>query len=450
MGVLNDGRAVTPAWLPYFRNPNNALEFVLQGLEDYSTDIFFMLHATATEEYAAVTEIGQRLADQAQLQRATVYSALADAFGVPVTTAAAICEAVIGGPEEALDVLMAPVLGGTDATAGEVKTAPADPHFRLAYRRVRRFALLAGKLGLDPTEITAVFTDQDLVGKFPEHLVLPPGMTRFDTLLESFDGTIYAFGAGGYWTYSAATYALASPTPKPLFELSSRFDGLVKMDAAFRYDTGTEWLIGRDAQGGSHAFTRDKGSTRWVARDQIWGKIRNNFANPARIDAAFVDSDGRTYLFSGDQYVRYSSADFSVVDKGYPRDTAQWWEREELGAPLPPAFRASIDACFQGRDNRIHLFASDLWLASGVDRTEQPIADVWGRSATTSSERPGSTPPRRTGRSSGSSPATSRSRTRTASRTTASGSTRGTRAGSPTSRPRSRAWSMRPSSTPPV
>jgi hypothetical protein len=110
---------------------------------------------------------------------------------------AAICEAVTGGPEEALDVLMAPVLAAADATGDGAKTVPADPHFRLGYRRVRRFALLAAKLGLDPTEITAVFTDQDLVGKFPEHLTLPPGVTRFDTLLESFDGNIYAFGPGG-------------------------------------------------------------------------------------------------------------------------------------------------------------------------------------------------------------------------------------------------------------
>ena len=44
-GFPDRGRAVTPEWLPYFRNPSNALDFVLPGLEDYSTDIFFVLHA---------------------------------------------------------------------------------------------------------------------------------------------------------------------------------------------------------------------------------------------------------------------------------------------------------------------------------------------------------------------------------------------------------------------
>ncbi|GAA5179464.1 hypothetical protein GCM10023322_09510 [Rugosimonospora acidiphila] len=378
VGLLDDRHAVTPDWLPYLRTVSHALEFVVPGLEDYSTDIFFLLHAVAGAQDAAIAELGQRLTDQARVQQSSLYGGLADAFGVPVAAVAAIAEAVTGGPRQALEVLMAPVLAAADDT-GEVNAVPADPHFQLAYRRIRRFAVLAAKLGLDPTEITAVFTDQDLVGKFPEHLALPPGVTRFDTLLDSLDGTIYAFGPGGYWTYSATTYALADPAPHPLSELSDRFGALVRVDAAFRRDTGTEWLIGRDAEGASHTFTREQGSTRWVPRDQVWGRIRNNFDDPARIDAAFVDSDGRTYLFSGDQYVRYSSGHFVTVDEGYPRDTAQWWEREQLGAPLPPAFRASIDAGFLGRDNRIHLFAGDSWLASGADQSPRPLAEVWGR-----------------------------------------------------------------------
>ncbi|BCY09025.1 hypothetical protein L3i22_041130 [Actinoplanes sp. L3-i22] len=379
MGLLDEARAVAPDWLAYFGNAGNALDFALPGLEDYRTDIFFVLHAVAGEQQAAITEIGARLTDCAQAQRDAFAGALADAFGVPAGPAAAIAEAVTGGPAQALDVLLAPVLAAADAAGGQVRAVPADPHFRFAFRRVRRFALLAGKLGLDPAEIAAVFTDQDLVGKFGEHLVLPPGVTRFDTVLDSFDGTIYAFSAGAYWTYSASTYALADPAPKPLPQLSARFEPLVRMDAAFRYDAGTEWLVGRDAQGASHAFTRAKGSTRWVPREQLWGRIRNNFDDPARLDAGFVDADGHTYLFCGDQYVRYSGTDFDVVDEGYPRDTAQWWEREELGAPLPAAFRAAIDACFQDRDNRIHLFAGDQWLAGGSGRPPQPIAEFWGK-----------------------------------------------------------------------
>ena len=43
------------------------------------------------------------------------------------------------------------------------------------------------------------------------------------------------------------------------------------------------------------------------------------------VDAAFVGLDGNTYLFSGDTYLRYSTADYSVVDPGYPRLISQDW-----------------------------------------------------------------------------------------------------------------------------
>ncbi|HEY3006258.1 MAG TPA: hemopexin repeat-containing protein, partial [Kribbellaceae bacterium] len=378
-GYVDDSLAVAEDRLGYFRNVNNAIEFTLPGLEDFSTDVFFLLHAVAAELGAAIAEIGDLLADRAERQKEALYGALADAFGVPAATAAAICEAVTGGPAEALDVLVAPVLAAADETGDEITAVPADPQFRLCYRRVRRFALLASKLGLDATEVGAVFRDQDLVGKFPERLALPPELQRFDAVLESFDGNVYAFGAGGYCTYSASTYALASPTPKALKELSPRFGGLVEVDAAFAYPTGTEWIVGHDRGGTSRAFTRERGSTRWVPKDQLWGKVKNNFDDPARIDAAFVDEDGRTYLFAGDQYVRYSGADYTVVDEGYPRSTAEWWEHEGLGAPLPPAFRDSIDACFHGRDDRIHVFSGDRWLAAGANSTEMPIASRWGK-----------------------------------------------------------------------
>ncbi|MEV6304895.1 hemopexin repeat-containing protein [Actinoplanes sp. NPDC051861] len=357
MGLLTAGRGLTPDWLPWFRAESNALDFVLEDLEDYQTEIFFLLHAVAIEQHAAVIEIGDSLAAHAGRQQDTLYGALADSFGVPVATVAAICEAVTGSADAALDVFT---------------TVPAGARFRLAHRRVRRFALLAAKLGLDPAEIAAVFKDQDLVGKFGENLALPPGVTRFDALLESSDGTVYAFGEGGYWTWSAATYELTSPAPRPLTDLSGRFGALVAVDAAFRHPSGTEWLIGRDGQGATHAFTRDEGSARWVPRDQVWGRIRNTFEDPARVDAAFVDPNGRTFLLCGDQYVRYSRTDLRVVDEGYPRSTADWWRREELDGPMPPAFRTAIDACLRDRDGQPEAAAwgkvrNNLELAGRID-----------------------------------------------------------------------------------
>ncbi|ROO87121.1 hemopexin [Actinocorallia herbida] len=337
-GRLTEGLAVAEEWLEYFAAVGSVYDFTFTGLEDYSHDLFFLLHAVAVETSAAVAEITGLLAKQAERQSQALYGVLSDASGVPADAAAAICGAVTGG--RPMDVLAAPALTG----------ALLDPRFRLALRRIRRFALLAAKLGLTPVEITAVFRDQDLVAKFPEGLALPPGVSRFDALLEGWDGRILVFAGTGYWTYAADTYALADPAPKPLTDLSARFAGLTGIDAAFTLPTGVEWLVGRTADGLSSAFTRERGGTRWAPREQTWGRIKNAFTDPARVDGAFTDSDGYTYLFAGDQYVRYSTSDYTHVDEGYPRPVAEWAEREGVGTlPTGP-----VDA-FQTPDGRIHV-----------------------------------------------------------------------------------------------
>ncbi|MFC4118573.1 hemopexin repeat-containing protein [Nonomuraea zeae] len=375
-GHLDERLAVPRTAVGYFRNPGNAVGFVLPGLEDFAKDLFFLLHAVAVEIAAATSEITAALESTERRQQASLTAALADAAGVPQASVAAICAGVAGSLPEAVEVLVPPVLAAGDES-GEVLDVPRDPHLRAAYRRIRRFALLAGKLGMDPTEIAVAFQDQDLTGKHPEPLALPPGVERIDALLRSADGNIYLFAPGGYWVYSAATYELIDPRPKPLAELSPRFEGLSGIDAAFAYPGGAEWIVGRGADGASRLFVKEPGSLRWAPREQVWGKVRNNFDAPRRIDSAFVDEDGRTFLFCGNQYVRYQGSDYSVVDEGYPRGIAEWWQAEGHDTPLPPAFGRSIDASFQDVDGRTHLFTGGRYLAVGVG--EEPISARWGR-----------------------------------------------------------------------
>ncbi|GLW07103.1 hypothetical protein Misp01_22330 [Microtetraspora sp. NBRC 13810] len=406
-GHLGGGLSVPPDRLGYFANPGNALDFTLSGLEDYARDVFFLLHDVAGELSAGIAEITGTLEAQAERQRTALFTVLQDAFGVPAATLEAVCVAVTGGAADAVEVLVAPALAAWDDTPAdqmEIAAVPADPRHRLAYRRIRRFALLAGKLGLSAVEAGVAFHDQDLVGKFPEPLVLPPGLDRFDALLESFDGRVYLFEGDRYWTYTAGSYTLVDDRPAPLTDLppappgsprspgSPALAGLTGIDAAFTDPSGEEWIVGHGADGVSRAFARRPGGRRWAPRERVWGKVRNNFAAPARIDSAFVDEDGRTYLFCGDQYVRYSGDGYATVDEGYPRGIGEWWEAEGHTAPLPEAFRESIDACFQdsrdrwGGGGRIHLFAGDRWLAAGEDATDLPIAGTWGRVRNTLAE----------------------------------------------------------------
>ncbi|TDV57265.1 hemopexin repeat-containing protein [Actinophytocola oryzae] len=341
-GYVTEALAVDEEWLPYFRNVNNAFSFALPGLGDYAQDVFFALHSVANELTGAVNEVVDRLDVRAAEQRRAVDDVLADAFGIPAETAAAIADAVTGGRDETFDVLVAPAL--------DAGVPPTDPHFRNAYRRIRRFAALAAKLGLDPTEVVAVFRDQDLVGKYPENLTLPPGVSSFDALLEGHDKTIYLFEGEGYWTYAAGTFTLTSPARRPLGELSPRLAGLKGVDAAFTLPSGVEWLVGHTDNGTSLAFTRQRGGTRWAPQEQVWGKVRNNFTAPARIDGAFTDADGHTFLFAGDQYIRYSTPDYTHVDEGYPRPVAEWRAREGVAATLT----GPLDA-FQAPDGSVHV-----------------------------------------------------------------------------------------------
>ncbi|GAB2824157.1 hypothetical protein GCM10022221_22750 [Actinocorallia aurea] len=364
-GELTDRHAVSRARLGYFASADNSLDFALPRMGDYAREVFFLLHDVAKALTSAITEIADRLTALAAKQDETLHACLSDVLGLDKETVKALTSCVAGGEREVRALFARPAL--------DLETPPDDPRLLLAHRRIHRFALLAAKLGLRAAEVRAVFADQDLTGKFPEPLTLPPGVTRIQALLDAGDGVILLFGDdGGYWTYSADTRARTSSARKPLADLSPRLAAVTVVDAAFVRPDGVSWLVGRDAQGATLVFTREKGGTRWALKTQAWGKVKNAFADPARIDGAFTDSDGRTFLFAGDQYVRYS-AGYDAVDEGYPRDVAEWRSRESL--PVPPV-REPVDACFQDPDGVVHVFAGDRWITAAGTR---PAAEVWGR-----------------------------------------------------------------------
>ncbi|MFF5229691.1 hemopexin repeat-containing protein [Dactylosporangium sp. NPDC000521] len=375
-GDLTGQLSVPADRVNWFGHVHHALDFALPGYADYSRDVFFLLHAVALATGAATDEIVAVLTTAEAAQRTAVFATLQDALGVPAATAEAICAAVVGGAAGTLDLLVAPAL---DDPVG----AAMDPEVRRAVRRVRGFAHLAARLGLGADEVAVAFHDQDLAGRFAEPLTLPPGVDRIDALLEGPDGDVYLFRERSFWLYAPGSDTPVDPRPKALTELSDRFGGLVAVDAAFTDADGTAWLVGRDDAGTSRTFVRPLGHPRWTPRTQVWGAVRNAFTGDTRIDAAFVDEEGRAYLFRGDQYVRYSGTDYSVVDEGFPRRLGEWWEGEQRrdgDAPLPPRFRSALDAAFLGADGVTYLFSGDRFVAVGGTGAieERPIAASWG------------------------------------------------------------------------
>lgn len=119
------------------------------------------------------------------------------------------------------------------------------------------------------------------------------------------------------------------------------------------------------------------------------GKVRNNFRERGSIDAAFVDKNGKTYLFSGDQYIRYSDNYYKYVDEGYPKlimdDLAG-----ELGLKgLPDDFQYGIDAAFVDNKGEVYLFKDENYISTGNGSSELLISSKWGKIKNNFKERNG-------------------------------------------------------------
>ncbi|NRQ32345.1 hypothetical protein HII36_10915, partial [Nonomuraea sp. NN258] len=321
-GDLDEALAVPEDRLPFFAEPNSVVEFYLHGAADYGAQVFGLLNAVATATAAGVAEIEATLAARAQARTAALLTAAQDALGVPAPVVSTIC-----------------------AGAGVALTGLLEPP-TTAYRRIKAFARLAAKLGLDERRVALAFRDLRLAARYPEPLALPAQADGIDAVLESVDGDVYVFRGERYWRFHQGRLAHDGP-------LSALAPGLTRVEAAFRHPAGTDWLVS-----GPRAYVREPGGSRWAPHDQVWGRFRDDFAGGGKITAALVDEDGRTYLFCGDQYVRYSTGDFGAVDEGFPRPAA------EFGDPG-----------FYGRDGEYHAFTDKAGFWRGGAQDEQPELD---------------------------------------------------------------------------
>lgn len=387
--------------LSYFLTIDNALTFKLDKFEDYNKDIFFALHAVAKKIDASLREISDQLNDLAENQEIVLFNALQDAFGTSADIIKVLCHHIFQTSDNIVEAFMVPVLSVVNSQ-GQVISEPHNNKFNFAYRRIQQFTSLVSKLGLSATETDIVFQDQNLVEKFPEQLTLPEIIDGIDALVESPEGVIYVFKDKEYWAYSAETYNLLNVESLAVMlkaagysesyvsqvtknsnhrtkshsvaSWSDEFANLSKVDAAYVDRHDKLCIIVKNT-----LYCRDRGRERWIKQDRIWGQIENNFDAPARIDAAFQDKAGKTYLFVGDQYIRYSGSEYRQVDQGYPLKMAHNWQQENLNAQLPDQFNASIDAAFQGRDDQTYFFKGKRFVYSDSPTKERMVNEIWGK-----------------------------------------------------------------------
>ena len=122
-------------------------------------------------------------------------------------------------------------------------------------------------------------------------------------------------------------------------------------DLPAEFESGLEAAFAEPGSSRVHLF-KDGRTVSPAAGDRIvrrvdkrWGQL-GPVLPTGTVDAAFVGVDGRTYLFSGDRYLRYTGADYSRVDAGYPRRIAADW-----------AGIVGVDAAFV-LDGTTHVFGT--------------------------------------------------------------------------------------------
>ena len=120
-----------------------------------------------------------------------------------------------------------------------------------------------------------------------------------------------------------------------------------------------------------------------------FGKRPNTIQDENRVDAAVttqICGAFVTYLFSGDQYVRYTHAktsrikDYRYVDAGYPKLLADGWAEEHCDINLKTLNpRPEGYALLKDVDDRIYHFDdTEFTVSDGVLPTPPTISDEWG------------------------------------------------------------------------
>ena len=125
-----------------------------------------------------------------------------------------------------------------------------------------------------------------------------------------------------------------------------------RIDAVlWRESNGRIYFFQKDRYLRMTGTTMDPGYPKPIAGN--WHGLPSEFEGG--IDAAFWrKSNGKIYMFKGDQYVRLTE---TTVDAGYPKSIADNWHG------LPADFQSGIDAAFMhGGNGRIYMFKGDQYV----------------------------------------------------------------------------------------
>ncbi|MCV2883323.1 hemopexin repeat-containing protein [Aestuariibacter sp. AA17] len=208
------------------------------------------------------------------------------------------------------------------------------------------------------------------------------------------EGVTYLFSKDHYVRYSSADYRTVDEGyPKRIHIDLTKEIPFKGMGKAFQYALDT--LAASHGNVRIRAAHTNPRNTYVLVNDQLFvganahtyslavaaiGETDNHFSQTGMVDAAVTlpamspSDKGTTYLFSGDQYVRYSEGHYNYVDAGYPKSISEFSDTEGVLQALPEQFHDDIEAAFVYRDELWLYKQGESW---GTVSGRQQIA--WGK-----------------------------------------------------------------------
>ena len=325
--------------------------------------------------------IAERISVQAGRQQSILFGSLAGTLNLSPDIVKILCITLFRTADESEQMatvrFMSPVMEAFDRVEMGSELV-FDASLLTSFRRLLQFSLLVSKTDLRARELEVLFYIKDVQKSLPEKLKLPaPFSQKIDAMVSDAKGNIYIFSGNQYIRFSGRDYS---------FEAKGSISELTNVPALFHsgINAAVRSWAPNEQERKSYYFSGDKFSNT-AAPDKVvntvtyWGKVRNHIAELNRVDAAYKAGDGKVYLFSDDQYVRYSSTSKEYVDEGYPKNTLKNWNKENQ-IQLPIDIRKKVDSIFLDSDGKTYFFSGDKFVdssnASSVQRTKLRWAQV--------------------------------------------------------------------------
>jgi hypothetical protein len=377
----------------FFQDPANVARFVLPNFTGAFPALAAKVEAfqrAQANSQAEAREVGERLTASSELRLRAWLRGLSGLLGLSEDLSELAFAWAFGTPDEPMTQTLATLTLPLFRARERSEPALADAYLSSRFRRLQQLALLLRKTAMSADEARVYLTNQQVHRRLPETLKVPEGFLssgKVDALTTLPGGDFLIISGPRYAAFSRRDYHLLGTDlldKLPGVTLPDAFRARVLasgLDAAFS-DTGADGKPVLQLCAGDQYVTVSASGTSPARPITDWGRVRNNIQQTARVDAAVQARDGRLFLFSGDQYFRYSDprqllAGPAFVDERYPRSIRGKFESEGV-SPLPALMFSGVDAAFRDADDTYFFFSGNRFTHSTDPYNLLRIRPVWG------------------------------------------------------------------------